>query len=82
MSGEGSGSTEPGCCKVQIGEFRSEQTRMVANHGVAVEACLDALTNPESGCVRDASEVSAIGFKAVVGGRMDGAYRVTPELLR
>ena len=75
------GSSESSCCKVQIGEFRHEETRMVANHGVAVEACLSALTNPETGCIVSASDVSAIGFKAVVGGRMDGAYRVTPELL-
>ena len=75
------GSAEASCCKVQIGDFRHEEMRMVADHGIAVETCLNALTSPDYGCIHDISEVSAIGFKAVVGGRMDGVYRVNPELL-
>ncbi len=75
------GSTEASNCHVEIGDFKHSQTRMVANHGVAVDACLNDLTNPEFGCIKSISEVSAIGFKAVVGGRMSGVYRVTPKLL-
>ena len=33
------------------------------------------------GCLKDAAEVSAIGFKAVHGGGVSGVQRVTPEVL-
>ena len=44
-------------------------------------SCLDQLTDREFGCLADASEVAAIGFKAVHGGRFDGVERVTPDVL-
>ena len=43
--------------------------------------CLQQLTDPVNGCLKDADEVSAIGFKAVHGGRVSGAQRVTPDVL-
>ena len=45
------------------------------------DVCLEQLTDPEHGCLEDASEVSAIGFKAVHGGRISGVQRVTPDVL-
>jgi acetate kinase len=39
------------------------------------------LTDPERGCLSDASEVSAIAFKTVHGGHFSGVQRVTPEVL-
>jgi acetate kinase len=68
-------------CFVEIGATRQEQVAAVPDHAVAVRQCLAQLTNSESGCLRNASEVAAIGFKAVHGGRRTGVQRVTPQLL-
>jgi acetate kinase len=54
----------------------------VPNHGVAVDACIQQLTNPKSGCLRDASEISAIGFKAVHGGRVSGVQIIDESVLQ
>jgi acetate kinase len=68
-------------CTVDIGGKRQETKLRVADHAEAVRECLAQLTEPESGCLKDASEVSAIGFKAVHGGRYTGVQHVTPDLL-
>ena len=53
----------------------------VPDHGVAVAACMEQLTDPEHGVLKDASQVSAIGFKAVHGGRLSGVFRVNDDVL-
>ncbi|HRF01223.1 MAG TPA: acetate/propionate family kinase [Pirellulaceae bacterium] len=68
-------------CFVDIGGKRTEMTVPVPDHAEAVRRCLEQLTDPESGCLSQASEVAAIGFKAVHGGRFSGVQRVTPEVL-
>jgi acetate kinase len=68
-------------CFVEIGDRREELTAHVPDHAVAVRQCLAQLTDPENGCLADAAEVSAIGFKAVHGGRVSGVRRVTPDVL-
>ncbi len=68
-------------CSIQIGGRRSEKTLSVPDHAEAVRQCLAQLTDPQTGCLADASEVSAIGFKAVFGGRVDGVRRVDAEVL-
>ncbi|HLA83600.1 MAG TPA: acetate/propionate family kinase [Thermoguttaceae bacterium] len=68
-------------CKIEIGEHRREETLHVGDHAEAVRRCLAQVTDPEHGCLGDASEVAAIGFKAVHGGRSSGVQRVTSELL-
>ncbi len=68
-------------CTVEIGAARSELTAHVPDHAAAVRRCLDQLTDPAAGCLKDAAEVSAIGFKAVHGGRTSGVQRVTPDVL-
>ncbi|MEE2641550.1 MAG: acetate/propionate family kinase [Planctomycetota bacterium] len=68
-------------CFVEIGENRMEMEVSVPDHAVAVKQCLSQLTDPESGCLADAAEVSAIGFKAVHGGRISGVHRVSEEVL-
>lgn len=68
-------------CLVEIGGSRHESDTHVADHGIAVRTCLAQLTDPDSGCLRDASEVSAIGFKAVHGGRLSGVYRIDDDVL-
>jgi acetate kinase len=68
-------------CVVTIGGRKQEKLLRVPDHAEAVRQCLAQLTDPEFGCIKDTSEVSAIGFKAVFGGRVDGVQRVTPEVL-
>ena len=68
-------------CTVQIGDKKAEKTLRVPDHAVAVRECLAQLTDPEMGCLKDASEVSAIGFKTVHGGCVTGVQRVTGDLL-
>jgi acetate kinase len=62
------------------GQKRTDQ-RPVADHAEAVRQCLAQLTDPRSGCLKSASEVSAIGFKAVHGGRISGVQLVTDDVL-
>ncbi len=66
---------------VDIGGARRDFTTAAPDHAAAVRLCLEQLTAPEGGCLRDASEVAAIGFKAVHGGRVSGVQRVTPDVL-
>jgi acetate kinase len=68
-------------CFVEISGQRLELTATVPDHAEAVRQCLAQLTDPRSGCLQDAREVAAIGFKAVHGGRISGVQRVTPEVL-
>ncbi|MGN6544909.1 MAG: acetate/propionate family kinase [Aureliella sp.] len=68
-------------CTIEIGDYRGEMEMHVPHHGVAVRACVEQLTDPNNGCLKDASEVSAIGFKAVHGGRMQGVFRIDEGVL-
>ena len=68
-------------CFVAIGGRRRDTTLPVPDHAVAVKYCLKQLTDPNGGCLKDAAEVSAIGFKAVHGGRVSGVQRVTPDVI-
>ena len=66
---------------VEVDGRRQESVTEVPDHAVAVRSCLAQLTDPEFGCLSDASEVAAIGFKAVHGGRVGGVQRVTEDVL-
>ena len=68
-------------CVVEIGEYSDELLAEVPDHAEAVRRCLAQLTDAENGCLSDAGEVSAIGFKAVHGGRFSGVQRVDDEVL-
>ena len=68
-------------CKVEIGDAKQEKILSVSDHAEAVRQCLAQLTDPEHGCLAEVAEVSAIGFKAVHGGRFSGVQRVNSELL-
>ncbi|HLJ12230.1 MAG TPA: acetate/propionate family kinase [Planctomycetaceae bacterium] len=65
---------------VEIGKRREEVTLAVPDHAAAVGICLAQLMHPEWGCIESASEVAAIGFKAVFAGRLSGV-RIVDELL-
>jgi acetate kinase len=66
---------------VEIGDPRREMDVTAPNHAAAVSLCLEQLTDPVDGCLQDAAEVAAIGFKAVHGGRVSGVRRVDDEVL-
>lgn len=68
-------------CMVEIGGRRHELTARVPDHAEAVQRCMSQLTDAKNGCLADASEISAIAFKAVHGGRLSGVQRVTPDVL-
>ncbi len=67
--------------KVQSTRGEREFTRPIADHGEAVQLCLDQLVDPEIGVLADAGEVSAIGFKAVHARAMTGVHRVDEAVL-
>ncbi len=75
------GSPESACF-VDIAGKRSDLKTRVPDHAVAVKTCLAQLTDPSSGCLKSASEVAAIGFKAVHGGRYSGVQRVNDDVLQ
>jgi len=68
-------------CFVEIGSYKGEMTKPIPVHGVAVEACISQLTDPTHGCIQSASDISAIGFKAVHGGRLSGVQRIDEHVL-
>ena len=68
-------------CAVEIGDYTQEEVAAVPDHAEAVRKCLSQLTDAEHGCLSDASEVAAIGFKAVHGGRKSGVVQVDDEVL-
>jgi acetate kinase len=69
--------------KVAIKSPRGDRdmVRPIADHGDAVQLCLDQLTDPEIGVLNDPSEVSAIGFKAVHARNLTGVHLVDEEVL-
>ena len=68
-------------CFIEISGKRTELKAKVPDHAVAVRQCLAQLTDSVTGCLNDASQVAAIGFKAVHGGRVSGVQRVTSDVL-
>lgn len=68
-------------CKVEIGDYKGEMEMQVPHHGVAVRACVEQLTDERNGCIKSAADISAIGFKAVHGGRLQGVFRIDQDVL-
>ena len=66
---------------VEIGDRRTEGESAMRDHGDAVRHTLNVLADAERGCLRDANDIAAIGFKAVHGGRYSGVQRVTDDVL-
>jgi acetate kinase len=71
--------TARGVVKSSRGE--RELSQAIADHGDAVQLCLDQLTDPEIGVLQDAAEVSAIGFKAVHARNLTGVHLVDEDVL-
>ena len=68
-------------CFVEIGGRQQELNLSAPDHAAAVRVCLEQLTDPRGGCLQDAREVAAIGFKAVHGGAVSGVQRVNARVL-
>ncbi len=73
--------SEESRCFIEIGEHHAQLTANIPDHAAAVRQCLGQLTDNTTGCLAGAREVSAIGFKAVHGGRVSGVQRVTGDVL-
>jgi acetate kinase len=58
-----------------------ELVEPVADHGAAVQICLDQLTSAEFGVLQSAADVAAIGFKAVLARGLTGVHRVDEWVL-
>ena len=69
---------ESSVVSIQIGESEGEgpaaveSTATIADHAVAVGICLDALVDPDTGCLSGVEDVAAIGFKAVFAAELSG----------
>jgi acetate kinase len=58
-----------------------EMIEPIANHGDAVQLCLDQLIDSRYGVLEKASDVAAIGFKAVHARNLTGVHRVDEDVL-
>lgn len=58
-----------------------ENVRPIADHGEAVQICLDQLVDPTHGVLERASDVAAIGFKAVHARNVTGVHIVDETVL-
>lgn len=74
--------SEQSLCFVEVGGQREEATLPARDHAVAVRLCLDQLADPKRHCLKDPSELAAIGFKAVHAHGVTGVQRVTEDVLQ
>jgi acetate kinase len=68
-------------CFVEAGGAREETAVEARDHAAAVRLCLAQLADPQRRCLRDASELAAIGFKAVHAQNVSGVRRVDEGVL-
>src|SRR5947209_357912 len=68
-------------CFVEADGNREETTVEARDHAAAVRLCLAQLADPKRNCLKDASELAAIGFKAVHARHLSGVQRVNEDVL-
>jgi acetate kinase len=66
---------------IEAGGQREESTVQAKDHAAAVRLCLSQLSDPKRACLRDPSELGAIGFKAVHAKGVSGVQRVDERVL-
>src|SRR5256885_9744025 len=66
---------------VEAGGHREETRAAVKDHAAAVRQCLEQLSDPRIGSLKDPAELAAIGFKAVHAQGMTGVKRVDENVL-
>jgi acetate kinase len=59
----------------------TEREGPVPDHAAAVQTCLQLLTDPQVGVLKNAGDLTAIGFKAVHAQQMTGVHRVDARVL-
>jgi acetate kinase len=69
-------------CFVEARGQPLETEAAAPDHAAAVRLCLRQLSDPELGCLRDAKELSAIGFKAVHAFGLADVERVDDRVLK
>ena len=69
-----------GTCAVQTGGEKHKRACACADHLAALELCLEILR--ENGLKVELSELDAVGYKAVHGGRISGAQIVDEAVMR
>lgn len=69
--------------KIKVSSPRggAEIVEPVADHGEAVRLCLEQLTDPAFGVLKTASDIAAIGFKAVHARGITGVHLVDEDVL-
>jgi acetate kinase len=68
-------------CYVEAGGKREEEQTAAPDHAVAFRLCLRQLSDPRLQCLRNPSELAAIGFKAVHAQGLTGVRRVDAKVL-
>jgi len=68
-------------CYVQAGDSSEENILAAPDHAVAVKLCLKQLSDPKLQCLKNPSELAAIGFKAVHAKEITGVRRVNDQVL-
>jgi acetate kinase len=68
-------------CFVEANVRRDEATVAAPDHAVAVRLCLEQLSDPARRCLKDPSELAAIGFKAVHAKGVSGVQFVNDRVL-
>lgn len=68
-------------CFVEAGGIKDEFQKPAPDHAAAVRLCLQQLCDPKLNCLKDATELAAIGFKAVHAQGLTGVHRVDDQVL-
>jgi acetate kinase len=68
-------------CYLEAGRNKEEAYLVAPDHAVAVRLCLQQLSDPKLECLKDPSELAAIGFKAVHAKGVTGVQRVDEGVL-
>src|SRR5438874_2083212 len=73
--------SDPARCFVEAGAVHAEEQVSAPNHAAAVRLCLRQLSDTKLGCLKDPSELAAIGFKAVHAEGLSSVHRVDDAVL-
>src|SRR5216683_5568291 len=68
-------------CFIEAGGVRNEAHLAAPDHAAAVRLCLQQLADPKLKCLKEPSELAAIGFKAVHAEGLTGVHRVDEKVL-
>jgi acetate kinase len=68
-------------CFVESDGQREDATVAARDHAAAVRLCLEQLSDPKRRCLKDPSELAAIGFKAVHAFGLDAVERVDERVI-